>query len=122
MASWLLCVMQGIIGILHVYPPLAYRVTNATTTRVVAWVNSIGGIWIFGLAGTALALALTLVIWEKYRSYAHLVCAASTIAYDVQLWVGALGDQPHGPITLPVTFLLFFVGHLLLFFAYDGGD
>lgn len=122
MASWFLCAMQAIIGLLHLYPPLAYRAVNATTTRVVAVINSIGGIWFFGLGMTALMLGLSLAIWKKFRSYAHLVCAAATVIYDVQLWIGALGERPFGPVTFPVTFVLFVVGHLLLFFSYDGGD
>lgn len=121
-ASWFLCVMQGILAILHLYPPLAYRSVNATTTRVVAAVNSLGGVWFIGLGFTAAALATTLLTWRKWRHYAHLLCGAATLAYDVQLWVGALGEKPFGPVTYPTSFLLFFVGHVLLFFAYDDDD
>jgi hypothetical protein len=121
-SSWFLCVMQGIMGVLHLYPPLAYRSAHATTTRVVAAVNSLGSLWFFGLGLTALGLGLTLTIWKYIISYAHLICGAACLAYDVQLWIGALGEKPFGPITFPVSFLLFVVGHLLLFFAHDGGD
>jgi hypothetical protein len=122
MASWFLCGMQGIIGLLHLYPPLAYRSVNATTTRVVATVNALGGLWVFALGLSAAALAGSLIAWHRLRPYMHLACTGVTLAYDVQLWVGALGDKPFGPLTFPVTFLLFVVGHLLLFFSYDGGD
>jgi hypothetical protein len=121
-ASWFLCSMQFILAIFHLYPPLAYRSANATTTRVVAWVNSLGGVWVIGLGLTAAFLGISLISWKNLRAYAHLACAAATVAYDVQLWVGALGDIPFGPITYPLSFVLFVVGHLLLFFSYDGGD
>lgn len=110
------------MGFLHLYPPLAYRAANATTTRVVAFVNSLGGIWFFGLGATALLLGFTVVAWKTMSSYAHLLCAAACFAYDVQLWIGALGERPFGPIAFPLSFVLFVVGHLLLFFSYDGGD
>jgi hypothetical protein len=121
-ASWFLCVLQVIIGFLHLYPPLAYRAANATTTRVVASVNAIGGIWFYGLGLTALLLGFTIVVWNTVCSYAHLLCAAACFAYDVQLWVGALGERPYGPIIFPLSFILFVVGHVLLFLSYDGGD
>src|ERR1044071_7900008 len=113
-ASWFLCVLQTTIGLLHLYPPLAYRAANATTTRVVAFVNSLGSIWFFGLGLTALSVGVTLLVRRSFTSYAHLVCAAACFAYDVQLWVGAFGEQPYGPITLPCAFILFVVAHLLL--------
>lgn len=121
-ASWFLCGMQGLIGLLHLYPPLAYRSSGATTTRIVSYVNSLGGIWVLGLGLSALLLGICLGVVRRYQSYAHLACAAMTICYDVQLWVGALGDRPFGPITFPITFILFVIGHSLLFFSYDGGD
>lgn len=121
-ASWFLCLMQLALAILHLYPPLAYRSVNATTTRVVAWVNSLGGIWVLGLGLTAMTLGASLLFWNKLRAHAHLACAAATVTYDVQLWIGSLGERPFGPITYPLSFVLFVVGHLLLFFSYDGGD
>lgn len=114
--------MQAILALLHTYPPLAYRQVNATTTRVVATINELGYVWVIALGTTALFLAMTQTFLQKARKYAHLLCGAVAAGYDIQLWVGALGETPFGPVAYPVSFVVIVVSHVMMFLHYDGGD
>lgn len=125
-ASWILCALQMTFAVLHAFPPLAYRVDiRSSTTAVVAYINELGPLWISAFGATALGLAFGLIARKGRQLYLwHLLAGAVFGGYTAALFVGALGDVPHGPVTYPVLALLPVIGHFLLALSYGspGGD
>jgi hypothetical protein len=126
MASWILFSFQAIFAILHIFPSLVYRAgTQGATTAVVAYINELGPFWIGAFGVTALGLGLSLIVKRERQTYLwHLLSGAVFGGYSAALFVGAVGDTPHGPVTYPVLALLPVIGHFLLSLSYGttGGD
>jgi hypothetical protein len=125
-ASWILFSFQGLFAVLHVFPPLAYRVgAKVSTASVVAYINELGPVWISAFGITALGLGLSLILRKGHQTYLwHLMSGAVFGGYTAALFVGAFGDSPHGPVTYPVLAALPVIGHFLLALSYSttGGD
>lgn len=120
-ASWILLAFQLTFSVLHLFPPLAYRVgLKGATTQVVAYINELGPVWAlaFGLSACGLFLAL---LSKKGRHIWHLITGSVFMGYATALFVGAWGEAPHGPITYPVLAILPVIGNFLLALSY-GGD
>lgn len=124
LASWILFSFQAIFAVLHVFPPLAYRVgLKGSTTAVVAYINELGPFWIIAFGATALGLGVSLIFRKWKQTYLwHLVSGAVFGGYTAALFVGALGDYPHGPVTYPLLALLPVIGHFLLALSYSNND
>jgi hypothetical protein len=87
---------------------------------VVAYINELGPIWVIAFGFSAGGLFLSLLL-QRGRHLWHLVAGAVFMGYTTALFVGALGESPHGPVTYPVLAVLPIVGNFLLALSY-GGD
>lgn len=120
-ASWILWSVQFVFAVLHFFPSFVYRVGGTkTTTMVVAYVNDLGPFWILGFGFTAIGLLVS-ILRGKHAYIWHLFCGAVFVGYTTALFIGALFDQPHGPITYPILAVVVTLGHFLLALSY-GGD
>jgi len=114
----LLC-LQAVAAILHAVPGLVYATrVGRTTTRVVAYIQDLGPLWVFAFGISSLFLGATL-LRGRGMHYGHLACASVWVMYAVALWLGALADTPKGTVFYPtVTSVLVFI-HLILAISYN---
>lgn len=105
--------------VLHAVPRLVYAPrTGRTTTRVVAYIQDLGPLWVLAFGVTSLLLAAAL-LRRRGVHYGHLACATVWVIYAVALWIGALADTPHGTVFYPVVVTIVFGFHLLLAASYN---
>jgi hypothetical protein len=118
-ASLLLLGLQAVAAVLHAVPGLVYPSrTGRTTTRLVAYIQDLGPLWVLAFGVSSLLLGG--LLWRgRGVHYGHLGCAAVWVMYVVALWIGALADTPHGTVFYPVVTTIVFSFHLLLAASYN---
>lgn len=105
--------------VLHAVPGLVYAPRiGRTTTRVVAYIQDLGPLWVLAFGATALLLGLTL-LRRRGVHYGHLACAAVWVMYAVALWIGALADSPHGTVFYPTVTTVLVAIHMILAASYN---
>jgi hypothetical protein len=117
--SYTLLTLQAVAAVVHAVPGLVYaNRVGRTTTRVVAYIQDLGPVWVaaFGLSALLLAGAL---LRRRYVHYGHLACASVWVMYAVALWTGALLDTPHGTIFYPILASVVVVLHVVLASSYN---
>lgn len=119
--SWLFTIFQIAFGLLHLKPSLAYRIGSTSTTYIVGYINSLGPYWVVLFVLSGLFTAYTLLRKDGWCWIGHLFCGAILAGYTAALYVGALGDSPHGPLTYPTMSLVITSCHAMLMHSY-GGD
>lgn len=111
-----LLILQVAATALHVVPTLVY--SGHPTTRVVAYISSLGPVWVLCFGATSLTLGASLW-WRGRQDYAHLACAGVWVFYAVALFVGAFAGSPHGTIFFPIVASAIVVVHTILAIGYS---
>lgn len=117
--SAVLLTLQLTATVLHAVPGLVYATrAGRTTTRVVAYIQDLGPLWVFafGVSGLVLAVAL---LRHRGVHYGHLACASVWVMYAVALWIGALADTPHGTVFYPTVTSVLVAIHMILASSYN---
>lgn len=111
-----LLILQVAATALHVVPKLVY--SAHPTTRIVAYISSLGPIWVLLFGATSLMLGASLW-WKGRQDYAHLACATVWVFYMVALFVGAFASSPHGTVFFPAVAAAIVGVHSILAVSYS---
>lgn len=110
--SWILVVLQVIFAVIHGFNFLVYP-AHPSTVRIVAYIQSLGPIWVDAYGSTAVLL-ITALLLRRMVAFSHSCCAAVWAGYSAALWLGALSDRPTGVISLPIVTTLIMIIHIVL--------
>lgn len=121
-ASWILTSFQIIFGLMHLEPSLAYRIGSTSTTYIVQYINNLGPYWVIAFLTTGLFTVFALLRRDRWCWVGHLFSGAVLGGYTAALFVGALADVPHGPLTYPTMALVITSCHVMLMHYFYGGD
>jgi hypothetical protein len=106
---------------LHAVPGLVYASRlGRSTTRIVAYIQDLGPLWVLAFGITSLILSVALVR-RRGVHYGHLACAGVWVVYAVALWIGALADKPHGTVFYPTVTTVLVAIHVILAASYNEG-
>jgi hypothetical protein len=116
--SVVLLFLQLVATALHVVPSLVYASYGHPTTRIVAYISSLGPLWVLLFGATSVGMLVALRT-GKGAYLAHVACGGVWVFYTIALWFGALASSPHGTVLFPVvTTALVFV-HTILAGSYS---
>lgn len=110
--SWILAGLEVIFAVIHAFNFLVYP-ANPTTVKIVAYIQSLGPIWVDSYGFTAVLLIVALCT-RRLLAFSHACCAAVWSGYAAALWLGALSDRPTGVISFPIVTTLIMIIHIVL--------
>ena len=110
--SWVFASLQVIFAIIHGFSFLVYP-AHPSTVRIVAYIQSLGPIWVDAYGATSLLLIVSLLL-RRLLPFSHSCCAGVWAGYSAALWWGALADRPMGVISFPVVATIIMIGHIVM--------
>lgn len=110
--SWVFASLQVIFAVIHGFSFLVYP-AHPSTVRVVAYIQTLGPIWVYAFGGTSVLL-ITALLLRRLLPFTHSACAGVWAGYASALWVGALFDRPEGVVSFPIVATIIMIGHVVL--------
>lgn len=110
--SWVFASLQLIFAVIHGFSFLVYPL-HPSTVRIVAYIQSLGPIWVYTFGGTS-ALLIASLLSRRLLPFSHSTCAGVWAGYAAALWVGALADKPAGVVSFPILATVITIGHVVL--------